>query len=970
MNRLCCRTLFIVLVLFISRYSYAQEYNYQHYDLTSGLTGINVYAIVQDHDGFLWVGTETGLSRFDGKRFKNYTTKDGLPDNEVLKLYVDAKNRVWVLSFTNSICFFQNGVLHSTSNDPYLKNLSFSAEPQNIQEDSSGNIIITERKKIHLLKENGSVKTFNLYNNFQFIVIGIGLNNHGNVVVNSILLNNYDKLSLFEVDRFSNAINSTIISDNSKFTSALTFICRPKLLVFISNKNILYSSNKDSVLKTIEQPDEFIGFNPIDDSSFAIICRNKVFLFDAVRNVIADTLITGKVINACLKDNEGSFWFATNGFGLFRLSSDAFKNYELKWGKGFLPVYCIEKERNFIFAGTNNALLWKIDVKSKKIEHIRFNSYGEGRISGISVDSNGVLAGLTQLFYFDFKKIIPKITKEIFVVKSMEKYGNNVLIATNTSVLIVDMQRNRVADSIWKSRATCAIKMNSDYLIGTIHGLFKVNEKKEISDLGKKDSLLSSRISKLLVNDNMLWIASYGNGIFQYKEGKVVRHITETSGLSSNMCRCLKIQGNYLWVGTDKGLNRININDTTQQILAYSSKSGLSCDIINALDADDSLIYIGTPYGVTVFDPRKVNETSIASLNIERITTEAQSIMTIVPEVRLKAGEKKLFVEYSCVSFRSDGDIDYYYQLNGDDNKWNSTKENSLEFASLNPGEYKLKIYGVNAFGKKSNTVVINVIVEKFFFQETWFIVLLIIVTAFLIYILFSKRVQRIRAREENKLVTEQKLNELEQLAFRSQMNPHFIFNCLNSIQQYLFTKNIIEANNFITEFASLIRQTLDISSKKYIPLKDEVKYLSTYLQLEHTRFDDNFDYTIEVDKNIDTERVELPPLLLQPFIENSIRHGVRNLQTIRGLIAISFNLENDFLVCSVVDNGIGIKASEKMKRTFRSSHQSKGVSLIFERVKNINSKSERAIILAIEENDATIENPGTRVTLKIPMSF
>ncbi|WP_231402120.1 sensor histidine kinase [Panacibacter microcysteis] len=946
-----------------------QEYNYQHYDLTTGLAGLNVYSVVQDHNGYLWIGTETGLSRFDGRRFRNYTTKDGLPDNEVLKLYVDSKNRVWVLSFTNSICFYENGLLHSPSNDAYLKNLTFSTEPQNIQEDSSGNIIITERKKIHFLKNNGDVKTFIKYENYQVVTIGIGTNNLGNTIIASIFEHRNDSLVLLEVDRFTGNVKYSGISDNSYFTSSLTFILTPKNLAFIHNKNIHYLSGKDFKLKTIKQPPNFVGFTAIDDTSFTLICRDKVLLFNAKRNAVVDTLITGKVINACYKDNENNFWFGTNGFGLFRLSSDAFKNYELKWGKGILPIYSVAKKNNVLYAGANNALLWKINLESNKIDSKQFNSYGEGRVSEILFDREDMIVGINAIFSVNPEGKIVKLNHGTAVAKSMERYGSDLLAATNTSVIIVDLEKKTLKDTVWKSRATCAVKINNDYLVGTIHGLFRVDEKKKITDLGKENFLLSSRISRLFLKDDALWIATYGNGIVLYKNGKILRHITEASGLSSNMCRCLKLQGNYLWVGTDKGLNRINILDTNDRIVTYSAKSGLSCDIINAIDVDDSLIYMGTPYGVTVFDPRRAKETSIAALNIERIVTSEESKTGLFSNITLKPGEKKLYVEYACVSFKSDGDIKYYYQLQGDGDKWNLTRENSLEFASLNPGIYRLRIYAVNAFNKKSNTVEINITVEKFFFQEAWFITLVIIIVGLLVYFMFAKRVAWIRMREQDKLITEQRLNELEQLAFRSQMNPHFIFNCLNSIQQYLFTKDVIEANNFITEFASLIRQTLDISSKKSIQLRDEIKYLSTYLHLEHTRFEHNFDYTINVESIIDTETVELPPLLLQPFIENAIRHGVRNLQNVRGCIEINFHLQNDYLICNVIDNGIGIKAAEKMKHVFRSSHQSKGVSLILERIKNINRKSEKPIRLTVEDNMASSENQGTRVSLMVPVA-
>src|SRR6185436_14435634 len=148
-----------------------------------------------------------------------------------------------------------------------------------------------------------------------------------------------------------------------------------------------------------------------------------------------------------------------------------------------------------------------------------------------------------------------------------------------------------------------------------------------------------------------------------------------------------------------------------------------------------------------------------------------------------------------------------------------------------------------------------------------------------------SRQIKKIKKNENEKLQTQKRLSEFEQMAFRAQMNPHFIFNCLNSIQQYIFSKNVLDANLFITEFSSLIRQTMELSGKKLVSLEEEIKYLSTYLKLEHTRFDENFNYDISVAPDLTPETIYLPPLLLQPFVENSIRHGIRNLKTKKGKI-------------------------------------------------------------------------------------
>jgi LytS/YehU family sensor histidine kinase len=205
-------------------------------------------------------------------------------------------------------------------------------------------------------------------------------------------------------------------------------------------------------------------------------------------------------------------------------------------------------------------------------------------------------------------------------------------------------------------------------------------------------------------------------------------------------------------------------------------------------------------------------------------------------------------------------------------------------------------------------------------------------------------------------------------MALKAQMNPHFIFNSLNSVQQYVIDKDLLGANKFITEFSRLIRLTLDISSKTRISIYEEISYLATYLELEKTKFEDKFSYTVVAGPEIDASDWFIPPMILQPYVENSIRHGVRYRHDKAGHIRVSFRLDEQYLVCQVEDNGVGRKKAGQYKSEIPIEYQSKGMTLTAKRIEMLNKNSASPVLIEIEDLETNNIPAGTRVTLRFPL--
>jgi len=291
------------------------------------------------------------------------------------------------------------------------------------------------------------------------------------------------------------------------------------------------------------------------------------------------------------------------------------------------------------------------------------------------------------------------------------------------------------------------------------------------------------------------------------------------------------------------------------------------------------------------------------------------------------------------------------------------TREKKAVFTYLKHGHYTFKVKGYNLANPE------NIVEATFDFQISppwyktwWFYALSGFFVFLIIYFTYKNRIKRIR----EKAHIQQKISELKLDALKAQMNPHFIFNAFNSLQKYILLQETTEALNYMSEFASLIRKTLDNSTEKEIRLSEEIEYLKTYLELEKIRVS-NLDYSITVDKMLDTEYLLIPPMLIQPFVENAILHGIRHLKK-QGMMKISFEKDHLFLKVTIEDNGIGRKQSLEINQKNRLSHHSKGTSITEQRIKLLSEKKSNKLRVQTFDLETDGEVSGTKVILYIPM--
>ena len=949
---------------------YSQDYRYIQYDANNGLAGSTVYCMLQDQQGFMWFGTETGISRFDGTHFKNFGTADGLPDNEIVEMFLDSKGRIWMAPFKKTVCYYYKGKIYNTENDSLLRKLQFNMHAVQFAEDEKGNILIMEHGQLHFIRgqETSLINTIN----GKPITICLSIckkSGGGFLVVEG------DELYEFDGKHFQLKASLKFPYKNPKFVAL-----NESFLVKRTEENWNTIMNlKNGTESRIRQSNTLIILKLVGDSLISINEQSGCNFYTLESAQVSGIFMKDKAVSRSYIDSEKNYWFATLGQGVFRLTSENMKLLELKSRHGRkLQTFSIDTSpgRWTIGADMMHIFELKYDSSFSVQADLIWDEFDQGLSSRVTavqkLNEKKFILGSDMII-----DIVPGRTKErhgiakALIVKSFfRKSKDQLLVATGAGVFLVSLPDLRILDTLWKERATTVFYRRDTTYVGTLDGLFLVLKDNSRLFAGEKEPLFKNRISAIVESeDGMLWIATNGAGVLGYKNGRVEKRINTANGLSSDNCKAIAIRENEIWVGTNNGLNRIIDPAGTSKVIKFTVSDGLASNMVNAVGLDGKMVIVATPEGVNFFDADKISFESRCTLVIDDIVVSDQHMDPLFRSISLPHKDNNIKFEFAGISFRSGGEMNYEYRLIGLDTSWRITKENFLSYPTLPSGSYSMELRAVNKFGVKSNLTVIPFSVEELLTEKTWFKILLISILVFGISIFVAWMNRRVKRRELEKSEVTRRINELEQLALKSQMNPHFIFNCLNSIQQFVLNKDVAGSNRFISGFSKLIRQTLDISAKKEISLTEEKLYLSTYLGLERTRFANKFSFEIRNGLDINPDEFYIPPMMLQPFVENSIRHGIRYRPDDLGKILISFDKVNEELVCVVEDNGIGRAASLRFKSNNPIEYQSKGISLITSRVEFLNRHASRPITIQIEDmEDNKNISLGTRVVMKFPL--
>lgn len=971
---------FCLILIFVSNTkSNAQTAYLPHYTTKNGLPSNNCYYTLQDKKGYIWIATDAGVSRFDGTMFENFSIDDGLPDNQILQLREDSKGRIWFLALNGQLSYFYNGKIYNQNNNKQLKLLNFNAIIVSFFEDSKGKIWFgTNKNIIGVWDEKTLIKYSSPNTKNQFINTFIHEDKQGNIWAYSS-----QAVHLFIRSNF------VLIKDVPLPLSYKTIINGAnKSMYFLDNKglnNKIGTSNR--LIKSIDSNllSNSPGYIYLNDKELWLSNNSGVYVIDLSGGT--KQILKNIDVNQVIKDNNQNIWFTTKN-GIYRLPSTKERLYIFNKTNGLSDdmIKSITKDnQNRLWLGLNSANINIINLKSKNLQKIslpdarKYNtikqlSFNHKNSSIYFASDYGLGKVSSNISINPSIKYLKETNNSVFVIKNFSlDTSKKIALALSSGVVIIN-------DSIGKFEFTSSTyKEKEDYFkdrsyrvfydkqqnlwFSNLNGVSEFNNNNKLNKYYDNNLLLTKRINDMQqLADGNLAMATDGYGILILKNGKIINHLTQKEGLNNNIIHKLFVKDNYLWAISRAGINRINFINNKVTINTFNYANDLLSDDLNDLYIDNDTAYFATNNGLIYFPYNKNTlQTNAPKTYISSVVNNKETLDLSNASFTLNPGQHNITFNYSAIDFRN-RIIIYRYRLKSDAN-WSETKNRRLELSSLEPGNYQFEVSAKSQDSEWGQPARINFVIEKNFWQTWWFIISLLIIGAYLLYIITVRITKRQKNKEQEQLLLKNKILMLEQRALQAMMNPHFVFNVMNSIQHYINTKNTSSANKVLTGFAKLIRKNLEICTKSYINIEEEIDYLNLYLSLEKYRFGEKFEYNIQIDKEIDKEETLIPSMLLQPYIENAIWHGIMPKEE-GGQVQINISQKgDDYLSIKIIDNGVGINNSLASKNN--TKHQSKGMALTQERINLLNKIEAKPIHIDIEQNG----NSGTIITIMTPLN-
>lgn len=963
---------------------FSQSYYFRNYSVDNGLPFIQVSAIFQDSKGNLWTGGYGGLSKFNGRTFTNYNPKKGLIHHSVRSITEDKSGNIWIGTI-DGVNKFYNEKFTSYTTANGLPDNSIRASLT----DFEGNVWFATA--------NGICK----FNGERFELI----NTSNGLLSNDVLCLYQDASHLIWIGTSQGLCSYT----NKKFTNytvndglpdkRIRTLCgdlNGNLWVGTGNGLSLLSKNKfenyfiqqglpDNEIKTVQTD----AFKNVWVGTGKGLCRiihtTSGLLF---KKYVPGPELNSSIIESLYADYEGNFWIGTYN-GLYRYRGDVFGLFAEKEGMQSTFIYQILRDKNNnLFIGTKNGGFYIYDGKDFT-NYTTKNGLSGNDVNAAVLDKNndlwiGTNNGLSKFDGRTFVNYTKKngLTSDTVTALFIDNTGimwlgqnNRVALYDGKNFKTISLQSSKGNFDIW----TIAQDKNNIIWLGTyLGGLFKYDGK-EFTEYSKQIGVMSNSIFSILQNTEGDLFFGTLDGVFMYN-GKQTTHFSESDGMSSDLVYVMLLDDKgFLWAGTNQGINKINIKEFRKsgekRIQPYAKEEGfqgVECNTNGAFKEPDGSIWFGTVNGLIKYTPSedRLNtlepKTSIINIAL------AENDTLLNDNCNLSYDQNTISFGFIGVCLTNPAKVRYQYILEGADKQWAPvTSENFVKYSSLPAGHYTFKVISSNNEGvwNKQPTQFSFTIVPPFW-KTWWFRTLATIGIITAVFLFIYYRVNLIRKQERQRSDLQKRIANVELLALRSQMNPHFIFNTMSSIQHYIANNEPDAALKYLSRFAKLMRAIMENTKQPSITIKDELDTLKLYLELEAMRFDNKFEYTFKVDPKIDVNYEEIPSMLIQPYIENAIIHGLLP-KTGNGKLLIDLTKNDNFIICTIEDNGIGRAKAKESNKSRISQHRSLGMSITKERLSILNHINNNNTSLSEEVVDLTDANgnpSGTRIVIYVPI--
>jgi len=958
------RTFIFVLTLLVGFSLKAQDPFYYRIDRSKGLPSNTVYDVFQDAKGFMWFSGSFGLCRYDGSQFMTFeanhsTSKSGTSIKQ------DKTGRIWYCNFDGKLLYVDNGQINQLKQNSEFGFFHFAI--------IDNYLYVIENKEIAVYDVHTLKKKFVIPFHSNKVICTHGSNSHFYIITDKLyIISSPTKVKQVPLPlELMNNLTGIMIQNNGE-----ELFLRPKY----GNVMAAYSNGAFKISKT-NTTTQFVQNISTSSKGYWLSTTNGFIAYNNPTVSKASTYsmyLSDNNVSDVLEDSNGHLWVSTLDKGLrfipdlstrFFFSNDA-------------PTTLFTVNNNKVLVGTDRESLHTTDTTMVRLKTL-FSGETNHSFYMLYADtaSNRIFGTSNSFKMFD---LTGKLKTEVLAaVKDIVKVTDNVYAysATWQCGLIKIGKKNTEWDSIFTSDAE--VTRNELHFKPLIHnvrgksvvfnesknalffstnkGLYKVTPQK-ISEIKFKNE--SMNIVKLVTTGNFVLALSTDAQLYRINEKDTVGKIELEKTLNGQTPSSIKMLNNRLFLFTKNSL--FQYYHTTNRVAKIIS---INDDFEwNDIALLKNKLIVSTNKGYIITSSSKNTEYSKPVLVIDSIIT-GKKVQLTSHQSTLSANNSNLHIYFSHVSYNPDNTNFVQYKVN--DGAWAeiSDNRNRIDIENLKSGKYQILIRYGNGF-INSDASVLEVEIEKPFWLTWWFILLSISTLGVSIFIFDKWRASRINKKSQeiiDRIELEKSANQSKLKAIKSQMNPHFFFNALNTIQYFILDNDKKLAISYLNKFSTLTRSILEMSDKDDVSVEEEIKVLTLYLDIEKARFDNDFEYVISCNE-FDTDILKIPTLLLQPFVENAVKHGLLHKEGAKEL-QIAFVKELDNLRIVISDNGIGRKKSMELNAIKRAKHSSFATKATEKRVDLLNRNSGKQITIQyIDEGNELGHAYGTTVIIIVPL--
>jgi len=954
-----------------------RSFSFQHYGPEDGLSNANVFAIKQDKTHILYLATENGVYNFDGYKFDKIKPKTPLKSNYIRNIGFNQNNNLIIINRREGIYEY-----NKKKNDvSYIKYLVFNnSVDELIIDDKYGYSLNDQISASSIELSTGIISDDNIKKNDK--------NNQAFAIYktknNQVLVGRTDGLYVFKNGKQEKLNLGKTISVYS-ITEDTTG------LLYVGSDNAIYCINDNEITKTIpvktQKANSFFSANNTARVSKLIVDKygkiwftnnpdDNLYLID--NNITYDAFdllgIDKVLINCIFKDTDDHIWIGTFNDGVYFIQNPKLQNISFTSGRKILPVSSASFIQNSIVVGTNNGL-FIYDKSNNNTQTViapdeLFNEtvygihpLGKGVMySKINSIANTKRSFLINNSVYNFSPIASKLFN--YCKNPAEAYmadgtGTLYKIKNYTSEKF-DVIDTLVSFPDYRTRINTIYESKDNLFIGTSDGLtiysFKTKTYKNYTN-----QLFSFGINHIENYNNKTYIA-HENGISIFEDSTLIQQIGDQQ---LTAVKKIKFYQNRIWIATLDGL--FICDSQFNPIVIYNKSNGLLSNTINDIVFEGNNCCICSDKGVTICtikdllsQVRVANKMFVTTIDADGSLLELES-----NTLKLNSSQSDVMISFSSPLYVKPNKQYYKYRYYSKDNKgWFSLENRQIHLTSIDGGSHQLEIIcsydGINW----SDPITITIKKDIPFKQTIWFTFSIICSALLLILIIVFIWIKRVRNKATRRVQEDRQVNLLKHQAMNSLMSPHFIFNSLTSIQNYINLNDSLKASEYLAKFSRLIRMIIEKASQSEIALHEELIRLNYYLDLERERFKGKFDFHIHVSPDVNTFDIKIPNMIIQPYAENSIIHGILPKHEY-GNLTISFRKENDSTLLIIIeDDGIGFNKAKENAKVGHKSLGTKTIENILELNTKLTGKNQKVEI--IDKSDLTPAEQGTRITISL----